>query len=97
MPSLLQIEDFEPYLDKTLRMEASNSAFDIQLVEMKTLKAVEGAPRKGFSLLFKDPKNNSFPQGTYKTKLDHMDDPILLFMVPVVSSDDGTYLEAIFN
>ena len=93
----LSIDDFHPYVGQILKIEASDAVFELELVEVKALKVSrEGVP-PGFSLLFKDKDGKSYEQGTYQTQLEHLEEPILLFMVPVMAEGEGSYFESIFN
>lgn len=93
----LQIEDFSPYLDKRIRAEKDGLSFELNLIEASPAKHSRDPKRKAFSLLFQGSTEDTFTQGTYTVHVDHLDQPALLFLVPIMAEGKDPYLEAIFN
>ena len=75
----------------------SGESIELQLVEVKPLRASEGSPnQEPYSLLFRGPADSSLSQQTFRLQHE-VAGTFSLFLTRVMGQGEGSFFEAIFN
>jgi hypothetical protein len=95
-----RVTDFAPFVGDRFRTDAPLGMIgELELVEAQPLPTRPGAPRsEPFSLIFRGPTSQPFPQGVYRLEHDQFG-PLGLFLVPIGPARDaeGLDYQVIFN
>lgn len=102
MLETLYVSDFSPYIGQTYEfyLESAGS-FNAELIEVNLYPVREGAEFNSirpepFSLVFRGPGDQSYPQGMYQVKHKDMKE-LQIFLVPIGPDKIGFCYEAVFN
>ncbi len=94
----LELADFEPQIGTVFRIQLSDGALELELLEAAPHPHLPHAPgaRRGFSLVFRSRLAGHLPQAIYRLEHDAMG-TMDLFLVPIGPQGGGMRYEAVFN
>jgi hypothetical protein len=95
MTAALDHETFSKHLDSNFLVQAGDAGtISLKLSKVSELQL---SPRQErFSINFTGPLQPALPQGSYDFEHDEMGN-FLLFIVPLISDEEGLLYEAVFN
>lgn len=97
----LRLEDFTDFVNQNFSLSLGDEQFEMLLSDAKLSQyqaPEEEGFRKAFSLFFEPLDNRQYPQGTYKVTHPSLEEPLSLFMTPVLSRNQyGFVMQVAFN
>ena len=98
MSDLLQMANFQPYMNKKFTCDLSDTSVEMELIEVVGLppKESEEVRRQPFSLVFRGPAEPLLPQQIYRLRNAQFGEAEI-FLVPLGPKQDGIEYEAVFT
>lgn len=97
----LSVDHFSAHVDQSFSMSLAEDQFEMTLIRASLSRHQpfdDPKKRKAFSLFFRPLDDRKYPQATYVIEHPEIEEPLNIFMSPVMGDEPGSFvMQAVFS